>query len=196
MTRSTLPHRARPPPLAGTRHDHEQIARGHPQDHSIRPPRRVARAVAVHFARQLTHQQQVNHMRSRQDAILAALRRAQRFLTENLTQLTSVVDMTVALKRLDDVITSLSAHALEQDVNNRSAKGETEKQRQLRLTLRKEQMQPIAEIARQDLSTVSEFKELQMPPRSAKGERFIASASAMAKAAAKYKTALLERGLP
>jgi hypothetical protein len=35
-----------------------------------------------------------------------------------------------------------STHAVDQDANNRSAKGETEKQRQLRLKLRTEQMQP------------------------------------------------------
>ena len=134
-------------------------------------------------------------MLTRQDAILAAARSARRFLADNQAALASV-DLTAACKRLDDVITSFTTHAYEQDLNHRSAKGETEKQRQLRLTLRSQQMAPIAEVARRNLSRVPEFKALQLPPRSAKGEAFLASAKAMADAASKYKDALLERGLP
>ena len=134
-------------------------------------------------------------MMSRQDAMLAAALRVQRFCTDNEASLTSV-DLTQARKRLDDVITSFTAHAYDQDAQNRSAQGETEKQRQIRLTLRKEQMAPVAEIARRNLSTVPEFKELRMPPRSARGGAFLVSAKAMVDAATKYKDALLERGLP
>jgi hypothetical protein len=105
-------------------------------------------------------------------------------------------DLTVVLQRLALVITSLTTHAFDQDSNNRSAKGETEKQRQLRLKLRNEQMSPIAAIAKHYFSTVPEFKELQMPPRSARGGAFIADASAMSHAASTYKTEPLARGLP
>jgi hypothetical protein len=135
-------------------------------------------------------------MRSRQNAVQAALLRADRFTTENAAQLTSAVDLTVARRRLEDVITSFSTHAVDQDANNRSAKGETEKQHQLRIKLRTEQMQPIADVARRNLSTVPEFKELQMPRRNAKGGAFLASAQAMLNAASIHKDALLERGLP
>jgi len=135
-------------------------------------------------------------MRTVQNAVLAALLRAKRFVADNLTQFLSAVDLTVVLKRLDDVIASFTTHAIDQDGNSRSAKGETEKQRQLRVTLRTEQMKPIAEIARRDLRTVPEFKALQMPPRSAKGAAFLASATAMANAATTHKDALLVRGLP
>jgi hypothetical protein len=106
------------------------------------------------------------------------------------------VDLTGARKRLDDLIASFTTHAYDQDAHNRSAKGETEKQRQIRLKLRKQEMAPIAEIARRSLQTVPEFRELQMPPRSAKGQAFLVSAKAMVDAASKYKDALLERGLP
>jgi hypothetical protein len=60
------------------------------------------------------------------------------------------VDLTAARKRLDDVLTSFTDHALDQDVGMRGAKGETTKQRQLRLTLRQELMEPIASIARRN----------------------------------------------
>ena len=135
-------------------------------------------------------------MRSSQDAILAALLRAQRFLTENLGQLASVVDLTIARRRLDDLIASFTTHAVDQDGYNRSSKGETEKQRQLRLTLRTQQMVPIAEIARRSLRAVPEFKALQMQSRWAKGAAFLGGARAMADAAVIHKDALLERGLP
>jgi hypothetical protein len=134
-------------------------------------------------------------MMSRDNAIQGAARSARRFIADNAAALTSV-DLTGACKQLDEVITNFATHAYNQDAHNRSAKGETEKQGQVRLKLRKELMAPIAEIARRNLSTVPEFKALQLPPRSAKGERFLASAKAMVDAASKYKDALLERGLP
>jgi hypothetical protein len=134
-------------------------------------------------------------MISRESSVLEAALSARRFCTDNEAALTTV-DLTGACKRLDDVITSFTTHAYDQEAHNRSAKGETEKQRQIRLTLRREQMAPIAEIARRNLSTVPEFKALQLPPRRAKGEAFLASAKAMVDAASKYKDALLERGLP
>jgi len=135
-------------------------------------------------------------MLSRQNAVLTALQRARSFITENAAQLHSAVDLTVASQRLEAVIASLTGHAFNQDASNRSAKTETEKQQQIRLTMRTEQMQPIAEVARRNLRTVPEFKALQLPPRRLKGGAFLASAQAMAAAAATNKTALLEHGLP
>lgn len=135
-------------------------------------------------------------MRIRQNAVLAALLAVQRFLIEYATRLMSVVDLSTASKRLDEVIASFTTHAVSQDANKRSAKSETEKQHQLRVKLRTQQMKPISEIARRDLRSVPEFAALQMPPRSAKGEAFVASATAMANAAAIQKDALFARGLP
>jgi hypothetical protein len=107
----------------------------------------------------------------------------------------SIVDVTAASKRLDDIIAMFGTHAVSQDANLRSAKGETEKQKQLRLKLRSQQMEPIADIARRNLRSVPEFAALQMPPTSAKGGAFVASAQAMLNAASIHKDTLLERGL-
>ena len=85
-------------------------------------------------------------MKTTQDAVLSALEGAQRFLDTNKAVLTSTVDFTAARKRLDDVVAGFTTHAFDQDASNRNAKGETEKQRQMRVTLRAEQMAPIAEI--------------------------------------------------
>src|SRR5690349_2193813 len=108
-------------------------------------------------------------MRALQNAVLEALLRVRRFVGDNLAALMSAADLTVVRQRLDLVIASFTAHAVDQDAHNRSAKAETEIQRQLRMKLRTQQMHPIAEIARHDLRTVPQFKELQLPPRSAKG---------------------------
>ena len=130
-----------------------------------------------------------------QNAVLGALQRAQPFLTENADALASV-DLTTSRKRLDDVVTSFTTHAVEQDANDRGAKGETAKQQQLRITLSTDFMRPIAEIARRNLQTVPEFKALQMPRSRVAGPAFLASAQGMAKAATLHKETLIERGLP
>jgi hypothetical protein len=135
-------------------------------------------------------------MRAVQNAVLVALQRAKRFFEEYATQFTGGVDLTAARKRLDDIVASFATHAFDQNANDRGAKGETLKQRQLRDTLRIEQMQPIAEIARRNLRTVPEFKALQMPRQTSTGPAFIASTKGMGDAAAIHKDMLIERGLP
>ena len=134
-------------------------------------------------------------MLTRQNAVFAALQRAQRFFDENGVQITNTVDLTAARKRLDDVIASFSTHAVDQSTADRSLKGENAKQQQLRVTLTTDIMRPIAEIARRNLRKVPEFKSLQMP-RHIAGPAFLADAEGMAKAAAIHKDTLIERGLP
>jgi len=133
-------------------------------------------------------------MQTIQNAVLSALQRAKPFLEENAAQLTSV-DLTGARKRLDDIVASFMTHALEQDANDRGVKGESAKQRQLRITLTADVMRPIAEVARRNLRTTPEFKALQMP-RDVTGPAFVASAKGMAEAATIHKDTLIERGLP
>jgi hypothetical protein len=135
-------------------------------------------------------------MKDRQNAVLDALQRAQQFLDENASSLTGVVDLAGARHRLDDVAASFNAHAFNQDVGARGAKGETAKQRQLRLKLRREQMDPVALLARRNLRAVPEFVALQMPKRTLRGPAFLASAKAMADAATIHTDTLVAHGLP
>jgi len=134
-------------------------------------------------------------MRKRQNAVLEALLRALQFLIENAALLTGV-DFTAARQRLDAVIASFNTHAFDQDVGVRVAKGETSKQRQLRVKLRKEQMEPIALIARRNLRSTPEFAALQMPKPTVKGQAFLASANGMADAATIHHDTLVTHGLP
>ena len=133
-------------------------------------------------------------MLGRQNGVLSALQGAEPFLTEHADALTGV-DLVTAHQRLDDVITSFTTHAVEQNANDRTARGETAKQQQLRQTLRTDVMRPVAEIARRDLRTTPEYKALQMP-RHVVGPAFIASANGMLQAATIHKDALISRGMP
>ncbi|HEY2853617.1 MAG TPA: hypothetical protein VGJ18_12265 [Gemmatimonadaceae bacterium] len=70
----------------------------------------------------------------------------QLFLDDNAAVLAAIVDLTAARKRLDAVAANFTGHAYDQDASARGAKGEAEKQRQLRLKLRGQQMEPIARV--------------------------------------------------
>ena len=134
-------------------------------------------------------------MQYQQNAVFDALQRAQRYFDENGVLFT-IVDLAAARKRLDDVVTSFTTHAFDQDAGSRSAKGETAKQHQLRVKLRREQMRPIAVVARRQLQSTPEFIALQLPKPALKGQAFVASASGMAAAATIHKDTLLANGLP
>ena len=78
-------------------------------------------------------------VKSKENAVFAALQRAQPFLDANQAVLAGV-DFTRARSRLDAIVTIFSAHALDQDMSIRGGKGETARQRQLRFNLRSQQM--------------------------------------------------------
>ena len=134
-------------------------------------------------------------MRETEDAVFSALQRAQLYLDENDAMLHRV-DFTTARKRLDDIVTSFSGHAVDQNVGDRAARGETAKQQQLRVKLRGEQMEPIAIIARHNLRSAPEFRALRKPSQKVRGQAFIASAKGMADAATIHKDTLIAQGMP
>lgn len=134
-------------------------------------------------------------MRKSQNAVFAALQRAQNFLQVNAAVLAVLLDLSGALRRLAKVLASFTEYAFDQDVGDRGAKGETAKQRQLRLSLRHHHMEPIALIARGNLRSVPEFAALQMPKHWVRGQAFIASANGMIEAAAVHHDMLIEQGL-
>jgi hypothetical protein len=132
---------------------------------------------------------------TRTNAVFGALQRSQGFFDENGIAITSTVDLAAARKRLDDIVASFTTHAVDQDVNDRATRGESAKQRQLRVQLSTDIMRPIAEIARRDLRTTPEFTSLHMP-RQQSGPAFLASAQGMLKSAAVHKDTLIQRGMP
>jgi hypothetical protein len=130
-----------------------------------------------------------------QEFILEALRRVQRFLEDN-TPLLDAVNQSEARKRLDETVTQMGSHAVDQVAGRRSAVGETAKQRAMRLALRNNYMEPIAVIAGQKLREQPEFTVLRLPPWNVKGARLTAAATDMANAAEKYTDLFVQAGLP
>jgi hypothetical protein len=133
-------------------------------------------------------------MRNKQSAVLESLRRAQQFLDTNGDVLAPVNKST--RKQLDDVVSQLSDLSVEQDSGARGSKGETARQRALRLALRRNYMAPIAELAKLNLRGVPEFAALMLPPASATTQRTVAAAYAMADAATEHAPVFVDNGLP
>ena len=133
-------------------------------------------------------------MKSREEAVLETLQGMQRFLDDN-TALLGAVNSSGARKTLDDIATQLATHAVDQFGGHRTSQAETAKQRQLRLSLRSDQMRPIAEIARQKLRAQPEFTKLSLPPSRFKGAKLTAAARDMANAAQTYTDVFVQAGL-
>lgn len=133
-------------------------------------------------------------MRHQQNAVLTSLRRAQQFLEANSDVLDAVNKSTG--KQLDDVVTQLSELSVVQDSGTRGSKGETARQRALRLALRRNGMAPIAELAKYKLRDVPEFAALMLPPANATAQATVAAAFAMAEAASAHAQTFVDNGLP
>jgi hypothetical protein len=134
-------------------------------------------------------------MQNRQGTVLETLRRAQRFLDDH-TALLEAVNTSTARQKLDAVVSQLATHATEQGGGARESKGETAKQRRLRLTLRADHMRPIAAIAEENLPKSPELKALGMPKARLRGAALSADARAMADAAIPFAATFIEHGLP
>jgi hypothetical protein len=133
-------------------------------------------------------------MKHRQSHVLETLRQVQVFLDANATAIGPA--FASSRRNLDDVVTQLTTYANAQEVGTISSRGETAKQRALRDALREDHMEPIAEVARQKLRDVPEFRALVMPPSNATSTQLIARATAMAEAAQAHEQVFKEIGLP
>ena len=124
-----------------------------------------------------------------------ALQRARCYLDETSGLLLGTVDFTGARRCLDELLTIFTEQSTEQEAGHIGARDGTAERHKLHVKLRKEHMEPIAAIAQLTLWDVPEFVTLQMPKARGASE-FLASARAMANAAAIHKEAFVNRGLP
>jgi hypothetical protein len=133
-------------------------------------------------------------MKHDQSSLLQTLRDVQQFLDDNA----GIVGPAIASSRknLDDVVTALAAHADDQQGGSVNGRGETAKQKALRLALRNTSMKPIAEVAKLKLRDVPEFHALRMPPANATSSQLVAMANAMAEAAKVHEAVFTSVGLP
>ncbi len=133
-------------------------------------------------------------MKAQHVIVLNTLQRVQRFMDTNDGVLGSVNDSGYR-HVLDDVVTTLKEHAVNQNASQQAGQGETARQRALRSALRQNHMRPIATIALAELPQVPEFVSLRMPANNATPQRLIAAAGAMAAAARKYESTFTAGGL-
>jgi hypothetical protein len=133
-------------------------------------------------------------MRNEQNAVLASLTRAQKFLDEHNDVLSAVNAST--RKQLDDVANQLATLSIAQEGGARGSKGETSRQRSLRVALRRSYMSPIAELAKLKLRAEPDFAALMLPPANSTPQRTVAAAHAMADAASLHAQIFIDNGLP
>jgi hypothetical protein len=134
-------------------------------------------------------------MRTVQGTILQSLRAVKSFLVEHADKLPGL-QQTGASKRLDDAIAALDTHASNQTGSVIDSQSLTQRQRKLRVVLRRDHMAPIVRIARADLPNTPEFRPLRMPRGKITPEKLAAAASGMAQVAARYADTFTAAGLP
>jgi hypothetical protein len=127
--------------------------------------------------------------------VLGTLQRVQRFMDSNAETL-GEINTSGYRHILDDVVDTLSNHAVAQSASKRMGSGETAKQRVLRSSLKLNSMRPIAAVAAGQLKNVPEFAALKMPKSNATSARLIADAGAMHTAAKVYEQTFIDAGLP
>jgi hypothetical protein len=126
---------------------------------------------------------------------LLSLVNVRAFLTENDASLPGV-NSTGARNKLDTSIQELEEHVASQTGHALSAKGTTRRQRTLRRELLRDQMAPIALIAKAELTGTPEIGPLMMPRGKPGTERLVGAAQGMAQAAAPHTAVFVANGLP
>ena len=133
-------------------------------------------------------------MKTTHAAVLSTLMRVQRFLDVNNPVL-GTINKSAYRTVVDQAITALTTHNVNQTTTKRAQSAHTAKQRVLRNALKVNHMRPIATIAAAQLRQVPEFAALKMPLGSSSSIGLIAAAGAMKAAAINYVTTFVTAGL-
>jgi hypothetical protein len=133
-------------------------------------------------------------MKQKESYVRDTLVNVQRFLDANAAALASV-NSSGGRKALDDAIAALDGHAISQAEHQIGSTGETNKQRSLRLALRRQFLRPIAKVAAATLGEVPELATLRVPSIKLVGAPFVDAANAIANAAAPHAATFVAAGL-
>ena len=133
-------------------------------------------------------------MKQKDSYVRDTLVNVQRFLDANASALASV-NSSGGRKALNDAIDALDGHAIAQTEHFIGSTGETQKQRSLRLALRRQFLRPIAKVAAAMLADVPELASLRLPPATLVGAPFVDAANAIANAAAPHTATFVAAGL-
>ncbi len=126
--------------------------------------------------------------------IRATCVRAQLFLDEHAGTM-AAVNASGARKALDQVVQEFDGHAATQGEHLIGSTGETQKQRSIRLTIRRQYLKPIAKVAQAQLADVPEIATLRLPRPKLVGTQLVETANGIANAAEKHKDVFVNAGL-
>jgi hypothetical protein len=133
-------------------------------------------------------------MKRQESYVRDTLVNVQQFLDANAAAL-GPVNTSGARKALDDAVAALGDHAVAQGEHTIRSAGETNKQRSLRLSVRKQYLRPIAKVAAASLANVPEISALRLPSAKLVGSEFVDAANAMANAAEPHAAVFVAAGL-
>jgi hypothetical protein len=133
-------------------------------------------------------------MKRQESYVRDTLVNVQQFLDANAAAL-GPVNQSGARKALDDAIAALGDHAVAQGEHAIRSTGETNKQRSLRLSLRKQYLRPVAKVAAASLANVPEISSLRLPSPKLVGSELVDAANAMANAAEAHAAVFIAAGL-
>jgi hypothetical protein len=135
-------------------------------------------------------------MNATQNRTLQSFRRVRRFV-DTLPKEGTPSSLATATGLLDGAITTLTRHAVMQDLAVRVGQHDTRQVAALRTELRAVHMQPIAKMARALLRDVPGLERaLRLPDTHVSTELLLQAAEAMADAAAPHSATLVRHGLP
>lgn len=133
-------------------------------------------------------------MQNRDTAILEALVAIQSFLNDQKKPLGDLAE-SAPRKVLDNILSELRTQAIEQQVGQVIARGETLRQAQLRQQLRRRHLRPIAAVANIVLPQVRGLRIWAVPSMKISSVDLIAAANATATAAKAREAAFIAGGL-
>lgn len=134
-------------------------------------------------------------MNKTQSAAQGSFRRVREFLSAHPPE-GAPPSFAKKVAELDDVMSSMSQQANEQNTGTRLGAGEAKRQSALRATLWDDHMVRIAELARSIFGVPGVKEALKLPKKSVDNVRLLSSAEGMANAADAEKAAFLDNGMP
>ena len=134
-------------------------------------------------------------MQGRQKQVIEAYQRVQDFLAANPAP--PPASYGAPKKLLDEVIAKLTGHSTDQVAGGRLSRAETQRQKQLRKTLRELHLMPIAKIAKATLRDAAGIeKALKMPDPRMPTTKLIAEANGIVDAVTQYAPTFVTNGRP
>jgi len=130
-----------------------------------------------------------------QSAAMRSFRRVREFLDAH-PPVNATPNFLKKVAELDDVMSSMSQQADEQNTGKRLTAGESKRQSALRATLWDDHLAPIAELARAIFGVPGVKETLKLPKKTADNDLLLEAASGMANAAEAEKSAFIAYGLP